>query len=50
MFFFRPFTIALLVFGGWLGIKADRFLHDSKCRNAGGIVDERNICTGVPRR
>ena len=46
---FRPFTIAVLILGGWLGMKAERFLEEGRCRNAGGVVDARGICTGVPR-
>jgi hypothetical protein len=47
---FRFLTIATLVLGGWLGMKAERFLHQDRCRDVGGIVDDRGICTGVPRR
>jgi hypothetical protein len=47
---FRPFTIAVLIFGGWLGMKAERFIAEDRCRDAGGIVDVRGICTGVVRQ
>lgn len=46
---FRPLTIAVLIFGGWLGMKAERFLQVDRCLDAGGMVDARGICTGVPR-
>jgi hypothetical protein len=46
---FRPFTIAVLILGAWLGMKAERFLQVDRCLDAGGAVDTRGICTGVPR-
>lgn len=46
---FRPFTIAVLVLGIWLGLKAEKFFNEDRCRNAGGVVDVRGVCTGVPR-
>ena len=47
MFFVRPFLIAALVFGGWLGMKAERFLAEDRCRDAGGAVNERQVCIGA---
>lgn len=50
MFLFRPFTIAVLLVGAWLGMRAEQVLDTGRCRNAGGIEDARGICTGVPRQ
>lgn len=50
MFLFRPFTIALLVLGGWLGMEAERFLAEGRCVNAGGTMDDRGVCRGAPPR
>lgn len=44
---FRLMTIAFILFGGWLGIRAERFMHDSRCREAGGQVDTQGLCRGL---
>lgn len=46
---FRPLTIAVLVLGGWLGMKTERFLHEGRCLSAGGVVDARGLCIGASR-
>lgn len=40
----RLFAIIFLAAGVWLGMKAERFLHDDRCRDAGGQVDVAGIC------
>lgn len=47
MFLLRPVSIAVLILGGWLGMKAERFLAADRCRDAGGAVNERNVCIGA---
>lgn len=46
---FRLLTLAALILGGWLGMKAERFLQADRCRGAGGVVVESGVCAGVPR-
>jgi hypothetical protein len=50
MFLFRPFSIALLVLGGWLGMQAEAYLAKGRCANAGGVTDDRGVCRGAPRQ
>jgi hypothetical protein len=45
----RPLTIAVLILGGWFGMKAERFLQDGRCLTAGGVVDARGLCMGARR-
>lgn len=47
MFFLRPLTIATLVLGGWLGMKAERLLAEGRCRDAGGEMSQDAVCIGA---
>ena len=44
---FRPLAVTVLVLGIWLGLKAEKFFNQDRCRDAGGVVDARGVCVGV---
>ena len=43
----RLLAIALLAAGFWAGMKAERFLMEDRCLDAGGHVDARSFCQGA---
>jgi hypothetical protein len=43
----KLFAIAFLAGGVWLGVKAERFLMEDRCLDAGGTIDDRGICYGA---
>lgn len=44
---FRLFAIFFLAAGIWVGLKAERFLAERRCYEAGGEVGDQGICLGV---
>jgi len=44
---FKLLVIVSLSLGIWLGVKANRFMLDDRCLDAGGSVAATGICIGV---